>query len=483
MKLELLLHPWVSSKIPEIEISDIENDSRKIKVGDLFFAYPGALADGRLYIEQAEALGAAAIVYDPINLPQTFKVLSHIPCVPVEDLGKSMAAIASSFYGAPSKNLNIIGITGTNGKTTIAYQLAQAYSLLEKPAAYVGTIGEGDVNSLQTLLNTTPDALCLQKLLAKYNRLGKNYVCMEVSSHALSQNRVDCVDFHEAIFTNLSHDHLDYHHTLEAYAEAKAKLFKKTTLKLAIINHDDQFGKLMVDSLHSNCKKLTYGFNEGSDVRVINMQTNMQGSLLELTSPWGEIKLQINLLGKFNIYNSLAVFISLMANGISLHDAINVMTKLKPAPGRMEVVAEKPCVIVDYAHTPDALENVLVTLNKLKKGRVGVVFGCGGDRDKTKRPMMGRIASMHADFVIITSDNPRGEEPNSIIQEIAAGITSGSAKIIKMVDRKDAIERALKMAKEDDIVLIAGKGHESYQIIGKKTNHFSDQEVVVRFLD
>jgi len=483
MKLQLLLSPWVSSKIPDIEIADIENDSRKIKPRDLFFAYPGSLADGRLFIQQAADKGAAAIVYDPINLPQNFKLISNVSCVPLEDLGKVMAAIASKFYDSPSKNLNIIGVTGTNGKTTIAYQLAQAYSLLDNPAAYVGTIGEGDVNSLQPLINTTPDALCLQKLLSKYNQFGYNYVCMEVSSHALSQNRVDYVDFDAAIFTNLSHDHLDYHHTLEAYAEAKALLFKKPTLKLAIINHDDQFGKLMGDSLNPNCKKITYGFDEGSDIRVIKCQVNMQGSLLELISPWGKIKLQINLLGKFNIYNSLAVFISLMENGIPLHDAINVMTKLKPAPGRMEVVAEKPCVIVDYAHTPDALENVLATINKFKKGRVGVVFGCGGDRDKTKRPIMGNIASMHADFVIITSDNPRGEEPNSIIKEINAGITSGKAEIINIVDRKEAIEYALKTAKEDDIILIAGKGHESYQIIGKNTTHFSDQEVVSSYLN
>jgi UDP-N-acetylmuramoyl-L-alanyl-D-glutamate--2,6-diaminopimelate ligase len=481
MKLSELLHPWVMTTISDCDVVGLQNDSRKVKPGYLFLAYPGAAADGRLFIQQAIISGAVAIVYDPEKLPSTRVLPSHIPCFPVPQLGMKLAAIASRFYDYPTRALSITGVTGTNGKTTIAYQLAQAYSLLGGHAAYIGTLGQGQVQALEPLLNTTPDALSLQQFLHEYQQAGIQHVCMEVSSHALSQGRVDQIDFTQGIYTNLSHEHLDYHHTMQAYADAKALLFEKPSLQWAIINDDDEYSSLMMRNMGAACKKLTYGLNDGCDVRAVNWQISMSGSQLEVVSPWGKHDVRVNLLGKFNIYNSLAVFASLLANGVAVTDAVQVMGKLKASPGRMEVVAQKPCVIVDYAHTPDALDNVLSTLGQLKKGRLGVVFGCGGDRDKTKRPMMGRIASQYADFVIVTSDNPRSEDPLRIVEDVAEGLLP-TIKAIKIVDREQAIDQGLQMAGDLDILLIAGKGHEAYQQIGKERFVFSDQDVVRKLL-
>ena len=477
MKLYELLSPWVEVPIPDVEISGLQNDSRHVMPQDLFIAYPGAAADGRLFIEQAFQAGAVAIVYEPEQWPLSVLLPGHIPCLAIPGLAKQLAAIASRFYGNPSHQLSVTGVTGTNGKTTIAYQLAQAYSILGGTAAYIGTIGQGRVNALQALYNTTPDALCLQRLLHDYQQQGLQHVCMEVSSHALSQQRVDHIEFKDAIYTNLSHDHLDYHHTMEAYAAAKAQLFSMPLLEHAILNHDDAYCALMTKQLPKTCETFTYGLQQGSDVRVLSYDTHMSGSHLLIDSPWGKHELSVGLLGTFNIYNSLAVLTSLLATGVKPAEVIDVMSKIEAAPGRMELVLQKPCVIVDYAHTPDALDNVLSTLQQLKKGRLGVVFGCGGDRDKTKRPMMGRIASQYADFVIVTSDNPRTEDPLTIVNEVAAGLLPTS-HAIKMLDRKEAIHHALEMASEDDIILIAGKGHESYQEIGKTRFVFSDQDVV-----
>ena len=477
MKLHELLSPWIDKAIPDTEILGLQNDSRRVVSQDLFIAYPGAAADGRLFIDQACKAGAVAIVYEPEQCPSSAVFPEQVPCFPIQGLAKKLAAIASRFYRYPSHQLSVTGVTGTNGKTTIAYQLAQAYGLLGAEAAYIGTLGQGRVKQLQALHNTTPDALCLQRFLYEYQQQGIKQVCMEVSSHALSQQRVDQIEFRDAIYTNLSHEHLDYHHTMDAYAEAKAQLFAMPLLEHAILNHDDAYCSVMTKNLPKTCETLTYGLKEGSDVRVLNYETHMSGSHLLIDSPWGKQDLRVGLLGTFNIYNSLAVFTSLLAKGIPVPRVIEVMAKIEAAPGRMELVLQKPCVIVDYAHTPDALENVLSTLQQLKKGRLGVVFGCGGDRDKTKRPMMGAIAGQYADFVIVTSDNPRTEDPVNIVNEVAAGL-GATTQAMNIVDRQEAIHHALDMASEDDIILIAGKGHESYQEIGKTRFAFSDQAVV-----
>lgn len=482
MKLAQLLQTWVSIDMPDADILGLHNDSRLIRPGYLFFAYPGAVADGRLFLKQAIQAGAVAIVYEPEQVPTSCVIPTEVPCFPITQLVTKLAAIASRFYDYPSRALSVTGITGTNGKTTIAYQLAQAYSLLLKKSAYVGTLGQGGIEDIQPLMNTTPDALCLQKLLYDYKQSGIQQVCMEVSSHALHQGRVNSIDFTQAIYTNLSHDHLDYHHTMQAYAAAKAALFEWPSLTWAIINADDAYSSQMMAGVNASCKKLTYGLNEGCDVRAINWRTTMAGSQFDVQSPWGNHHVQVNLLGAFNVYNSLAVFASLLAAGNEVSEVLAIMQQLRASPGRMEVVAQKPCVIVDYAHTPDALEKALTTLSQLKQGRLMVVFGCGGDRDKTKRPIMGRIASQYADVSIITSDNPRSESPADIIDEIAEGLLAKS-NVLKILDRAQAIHQALSMAGQEDILLIAGKGHEAYQQIGNERFAFSDQEVVRQWLN
>ncbi len=481
MKLAELLSPWVRTTIPNVDVSGLQNDSRHVKPGYLFFAYPGAAADGRLFIRQAVLAGSVGVIYDPDHLPDAIYLPTDIPCVPLPKLASHLAAIAAHFYGHPTQALSVVGVTGTNGKTTIAFQLAQAFDLLGDKAAYIGTLGQGDVQALQPVLNTTPDALCMQQLLHEYKKNEVRQLCMEVSSHALCQGRVEEIDFSGAIYTNLTLDHLDYHHTMEAYAAAKAKLFAMPTLKWAVINRDDAYSQQMQDKLPSTCQKLTYGLQEDSDVRAINLKINMLGSEFDAISPWGQHAVRVNLLGKFNIYNSLAVFASLMAQGMKIGDVVEVMGKLKASPGRMEVVSQKPCVIVDYAHTPDALENALTTLQQLKQGRLLVVFGCGGDRDKTKRPIMGRIASENADFVIVTSDNPRSEDPAQIVEEVAQGLLP-TVQALKVINREEAIQQAWNMADSQDIILIAGKGHESYQQIGTHRFVFSDQDVVRKLL-
>lgn len=480
MNLSQLLKPWIQNNIFDCMIFGIKNDSRQIQKGDLFIAYPGAASDGRMYMEKAVLSGAVAIAYDPMDLPASCFLPKAVPCIPVSDLANHLPEIARCFYHNPSHSINVTGVTGTNGKTTIAYQLAQAHDLLRRKAAYIGTIGQGAVHSLMPLDNTTPDALCVQRLLYEYKQQGITEVCMEVSSHALSQHRVDGVAFKQALFTNLTLDHLDYHLTMESYAAAKAQLFASDSLEWAIINQDAAYQELMSASLKPHVKRISYGMSEGCDVRALDWRIDMQGTLVMLDSPWGKHQMRIKALGQFNIYNSLAVFTSLMVSGYLVADVLHVMSELNAAPGRMELVAQSPYVLVDYAHTPDALEHVLMTLSELKKGDLWVVFGCGGDRDRTKRPIMGKAASLYADHLIVTSDNPRSEDPEFIINQIVEGIPQ-SASITRLIHREEAITYALEHAGKDDIILIAGKGHESYQQIGSEKHIFSDQDVVRKF--
>lgn len=481
MKLAELLQPWVTEPLPSCEIIGLQNDSRRVQKGDLFFACGGNVVDGRLFMSQAAEAGAAAIVYEKLGFDPSFKLPTTIPSFAIAELSRQLGEIASHFYHHPSQTMTITGVTGTNGKTTIAYQLAQAYELLGTKAAYIGTLGQGKVGELQTLTNTTPDAFCLQQLFHHYQQIEIQQVCMEVSSHALAQHRVGGINFSQAIYTNLSLDHLDYHLTMDNYASAKAQLFAHPALDWAIINQDDSYSALMAGHVRDKSRIITYGIEKACNVRAVRWRVGMMGSEMDIVSPWGEHRLQVALLGKFNVYNTLAVYTSLLAAGFDLEHVLSVIGQLKASPGRMEVVAKEPCVIVDFAHTPDALEKVLLTLNQLKQKRLIVVFGCGGDRDKTKRPIMGKIASQYADAVIVTSDNPRTEDPSTIVEEVAAGMLP-STEGLKIIDREAAIRKALEIADKLDIILIAGKGHEAYQQIGIERFSFSDQEVVRRLL-
>lgn len=478
MKLAQWLSPWSVEISRDVEINDIQNDSRQINAGDAFIAYPGEASDGRDYIEKAIEKGASVILYEPDH-GYPFPAATDVVMIPFPQLKAKLGKLAEAFYfpnGKPS--IDITGVTGTNGKTSIAFQLAQAHRLLGKKSAYIGTIGQGSDLALKSLSNTTPDALLLQKLLADYQNQGVEQLIMEVSSHALSQGRVDELEFKQAVFTNLSHEHLDYHGTMESYAEAKAKLFGWEGLKSAILNADDEYSSIMASACNERCELFYYGLNKAADVYAMDWHMDDQGTHLELKSPWGQQALQLKTLGRFNLYNALAVFTTLMSSGdYLLTDVLAMMPQLASAPGRMEIISYSPLIIVDYAHTPDALAQVLSTAKSICKGNLWAVFGCGGNRDKGKRPLMGQYASEFADKIIITSDNPRFESPMAIIEEIAAAVDPSKCVALEE-DRKKAIQQAIEGSDSNDIIIIAGKGHEDYQEINGQRRHFSDQETV-----
>jgi UDP-N-acetylmuramoyl-L-alanyl-D-glutamate--2,6-diaminopimelate ligase len=478
MKLCNLLSPWLDSVSADIHVEGIANDHRLVKPGYVFFAYEGNHLSGLNYVLGAIENGAVVIVHDEqLKLPQL-----DVPVYAIKNLPSLMSSIASHFYKEPFRNLSSVGITGTNGKTTVAYLLMQAHILLGENAAYIGTLGVGNMQIMEMTGLTTPGPIEVNAYARQLVGDGVSHLAIEVSSHGLDQGRVTCIPFEQAIFTNLSHDHLDYHGTIENYAAAKAKLFKFPSLKSIIINDDDSMSDVMLKGATSKAKIYRFGFKDAATIQVINMNWSLQGMHLACRTPWGLINLQSSLLGDFNVYNILAVFTSLMASGYDLAQVSRVIAQLQAAPGRMQVVHTKPLVIVDYAHTPDALEKALKTLKAFKQstnaGKLWVVFGCGGDRDPFKRPIMGKIAASESDMMVVTSDNPRHENPERIIQEIMTGIPIQFKNKLAIEDRRLAIISALQEAHDKDIILIAGKGHEDYQQIGDVKHFFSDQFVV-----
>ncbi len=463
-------------------LKGLQNDSRLIKPGDVFLAYPGEVTDGRRFIGAAVESGASAVLYEPEAAADFLKNLpKQVPLVAYPNLVRHLGHLAKEVYAVPKGAFKISGVTGTNGKTTIAYQLAQAHDLLGQRVTYMGTLGAGSLNAINPLNNTTPDALCVQKLLHDWALSDVQHVAMEVSSHGLAEGRVSEVQFTQAIYTNLSHEHLDYHKTFDAYAAAKARLFTYPSLKSVVLNQDDAYADLMRANVPSGTGILTYGLSPQSDVYAENIKLRMTGSLFDVRTPMGHFECAVQSLGQFNVYNSLALIASLLADGYALPDIATVMPKLSASPGRMERVCAAPVVLVDYAHTPDALEKALQTLVELKQSKLFVVFGCGGDRDKAKRCLMARVAEKYADQTVITSDNPRTENPRHILDEIAQGF-SKNADVLKVENRQDAIYCALKLASPDDIILIAGKGHETYQEINHERMPFSDAAVVRAFM-
>lgn len=474
----------------------ITSDSRQVSVNDLFVAYPGESRDGRDYILPAIEQGATAVIYeaDGFDWQQLGESVADIPHQAVSQLRYQVSQIAAEFYHYPSRQLWVIGVTGTNGKTTCSYWLAQCFAELKRTSAMIGTLGHGIVGQDCTLKanpNTTPDAICLQAWMADYLAQGAEVVSMEVSSHGLDQGRVNAVEFDVAIFTNLSRDHLDYHGTMEAYGQAKRRLFDCPSLRCSIINIDDDFGRQIAHDLrYQNKLVLTYGIadatnnshGEVADVRVIDGVMSAQGMYLRVVTPHGETELRAQVVGEFNIYNLLAVFSSLLISGVDLPTASAVISRLQSVPGRMQQLggAEKPLVIVDYAHTPDALEKVLKSLRTNCHGKLICLFGCGGNRDSGKRPEMGALANELADIVVVTSDNPRDEDALQIIEQISTHIAQDKLNIC--VDRAQAIALAVGMARSGDVVLVAGKGHECYQEIAGTRFPFSDAETVQQIL-
>jgi len=476
-----------------VKISRLVTDSRAVAAGDTFVAYPGANADGRKFIAQAIANGANAVIWEAERF--AWNNDWHVPSLAVRDLRHHAGEIADYVYGGPSKKLWMVGITGTNGKTSCSHWLGQSFDALGKKTALIGTLGNGFPGALQATLNTTPDAIRLHGLLAEYLQQGAQTVVMEVSSHALAQGRVNGVNYDVALLTNLSRDHLDYHGDMASYAAAKRRLFDWQQLKYAVLNLDDNFGFDLADQLQSaDVEVIGYGLGESalkqaerSGIRMVHgseLQMTGAGIRLKLHTSWGGAKLDSCLVGRFNASNLLGALAVLLVSGVELSDAVRELARADAAPGRMQNLGggDCPAVVVDYAHTPDALEKVLQSLREVVvgRGKLVCVFGCGGDRDRGKRPMMGQVAEKLADVCIVTSDNPRNEEPHDIIAAIVSGMVGHPYRIIE--DRAVAIAHAIRNADATDTVLLAGKGHETYQEIKGMKYPFSDVETAKRAL-
>jgi UDP-N-acetylmuramoyl-L-alanyl-D-glutamate--2,6-diaminopimelate ligase len=457
--------------------SRITSDSRVVAPGVAFAAYPGTKRDGRAFIPDAVSRGAAAVLWEAHGFRWDAGLAT--PNQPVEALQRKLGPIADFIYGSPSQSLWMVGVTGTNGKTSCSQWIAQSFDALGRRAGVIGTLGSGLVGALSPSLNTTPDAALLQETLARLRREGARVVAMEVSSIGLDQARVEGTKFDVALFTNLSRDHLDHHGTMAAYGAAKAKLFAWPTLAAAVVNVDDPFGRQLAEALRpSGARTLTYGM-AGADIVAHDVEPTPDGMRIGITTPWGRGDIDTRLVGTFNVVNLLGTVGVLLASDVGLAEATRVAATLAAPPGRMERRGggDKPLVVVDYAHTPDALEKVLTALRPaVAAGRSLVcVFGCGGDRDPGKRPEMGRVAATLADRVVITSDNPRSEDPTTIAMAIAQGVrAAGNRHWTLEVDRAKAIAAAIASARAGDVVVLAGKGHERYQEVQGERQAFSD---------
>lgn len=463
-------------------IQGIVHDSRKAMPGALFVCLTGNKVDGHNFINQAKKNGAVAVLVE-----KYVNDLEDMAVIKVPDTRTAMREIAPFFYDYPGRKLRMIGVTGTNGKTTTTYLIRQ---ILREAGYKVGVIGTIQIlieDKVLPISNTTPDVIDLQTVLSEMEINGIDYVVMEVSSHALALERIAGCEFDVGVFTNMTRDHLDFHNTFDNYAAAKANLFKmlgdKTNVKsgkTAVINIDDPVADFMLSS--ANCTKMTYGVQKRADLLATDIKIEADGAKFVICTPQGNISLSLNITGLFNVYNVLGAVGASLAEGVGLQAVKQALESFKSVPGRFELIdaGQQFSVIVDYAHTPDGLENILKTAKEFAKKRIIVVFGCGGDRDRTKRPIMGALAVKYADVVIATSDNPRTEDPEKILDEIESGIIQANKDnkpYKRIADRREAIFSAIALAEKDDIVIIAGKGHETYQILKDRTISFDDREV------
>lgn len=484
VKLSELLEKSIPSG--DVLISGLTLDSRAVHTGDLFFAYQGTSVDSRLFIDQAIDNGASAILVDTDSESLPFIFRGSVPIVSIPHLTHQISAIAGRFYQNPAQSMEIIGVTGTNGKTSCTYFLASVLEQLSKRCGVIGTLGYGVYGDIQFNGLTTPDAITVQRVLSEFKVKQVNYVAMEVSSHSLSQGRVDAIPFKVGVFTNLTQDHLDYHGTMDSYGAAKKRLFDELSTQHAVINHDDAFGQALITELHHKKNIIAYGLKKSTLVDSVfaeNVRLH-HGIHAHVVTPWGEGEIETALMGQFNLHNILAVIAVLGVLNIPLKEILACLKNIKAVPGRMEVFGghEQPLVVVDYSHTPDSLEKALQALRPHCHGRLFCVFGCGGDRDRGKRPLMAAIAERYADHVIVTDDNPRTEDPQQIVKDIMQGFVEPK-KIIVQHDRSKAIYNSIQYAQRGDCILIAGKGAETYQQIGEKKIPFSDVEQVREMLN
>ena len=478
---------WKS--IETLGVRRLVNDSRNVRAGDTFVAYPGSAQDGRSYIRQAIARGAAHVLWESRGFK--WQRAWTVPNIGIRNLRRHAGEIASRIHGEPSRRLWVVGVTGTNGKTTCSQWAAQALTRTGRRCAVVGTLGFGLRAPLKSVLNTTPDALWLHARLAEFVRSGAQAVAMEVSSIGLAQDRLAGIEFDVALFTNLTRDHLEYHGTMRRYGAAKERLFAWDTLRSAVVNLDDAFGRELTHRIrHRGMKVIGYGFGGAGGTRTqrvagSDLVTGAQGVTFTVNTPWGAARVESPMLGRHNASNLLATLAVQLASGVPLRRAVRALAYLQPVPGRMQRLGggAQPLIVVDYAHTPDALKQVLCTLREVTEhsslvtrhpSRLTCVFGCGGERDRGKRPQMGHIAARLADRVVVTSDNPRGENPQRIIDDILEGVYDVEEEVAIIPDRDSAVRYAVASAGRGDVVLLAGKGHEAYQLIRGVKHPYSD---------
>lgn len=460
----------------QLKITGIAYNSREVRPGNLFVCISGFQTDGHKYAPDAVESGAIAIIAE-----RDMSELG-VTCVVVENSRVAHSLVSAAFYDHPDRKLCLIGITGTNGKTTTTYLVKSVLEAMGKKVGIIGTNQNMIGNEIIPSKHTTPDSLELMQLLSKMVEKGAEYAVMEVSSHSLYLDRVTACSFDVGAFTNITQDHLDFHKTMEEYLEAKGILF--TIAETGAVNVDDWGAERLISG--STCKKMiTYGMEKDCDMKASDIELTENGVFFNLLYK-GEIhKVELGIPGKFSVYNAMTALACLTAVGISMEDSIKYLKVARGVKGRVELVetGRDYSVIIDYAHTPDGLVNVIQTIKGFAKGRIITVFGCGGDRDKTKRPKMGKIVSSMADVAIVTSDNPRSEDPNAIIEDILVGVKEGGGEYVVIPNRFEAIEYALDHAQKDDIILLAGKGHETYQILADRTISFDEREIVNKLLD
>jgi UDP-N-acetylmuramoyl-L-alanyl-D-glutamate--2,6-diaminopimelate ligase len=477
----------LAQPLRDVEVTDLALDSRRVTPGAVFLACQGRSTHGLAHAAEAVGGGAVAVLWEPAPGLDAPVLPAHVAVLAIPDLGLRAGEIADRFFGRPSADLRVAGFTGTNGKTTSAYLLAQAADLVGRRGAYLGTIGFGRPGALRDAGLTTPDAVSVHRRLAEARDAGAKTLSLEVSSHALDQQRVAAVRFDTAVFTNLTRDHLDYHGTLEAYGAAKARLFRTPGLRCAVINARDPFGRTLAEAVERDVERVLFSTSNevwaepgAGWIRVPELRATTAGLTLHVESSWGAGTLRSRLVGEFNAENLLAVLGVLLGWGVPMQQALVALAACAAPPGRMEAFGggAQALALVDYAHSPDALAKVLDAARVHARGRLICVFGCGGDRDPGKRPLMGAIAESHADVVVVTDDNPRTEEPRVILEQILAGMRDATAAHV-IADRAEAIHYALAEADSGDVVVIAGKGHEDYQVVGTEVRPFSDRAIVL----
>ncbi len=464
----------------EVHFSRLVLDSRLIKAQDIFIALPGTRCDGRAYVSAAIAQGAVAVLVDSSDSSEGILWQETVPVIPIVGLASQLAELAARFYDYPARQLRLLGVTGTNGKTSCTHFMAQVLSAYQQPCAIVGTLGCGFVGELGPAGLTTPDAISLQAMLRDFSQAGAKTVAMEVSSHSIHQGRVNALPFDIVVFTNLTQDHLDYHGDMTTYANVKRRLFFELPNKHWVINADDAYGRQWIATAPSQQSLITYGWettggDKRPDVFADAMHFTPAGIKAHVYTPWGDGELKVPLIGQFNLSNALAVLSTLGVYGLPFKEVLSGLTQLQAVPGRMQCVGGvgQPRIVIDYAHTPDALQKALQTLRACTSGRLICVFGCGGDRDHAKRPLMARVAEQYADQVIVTNDNPRHEHPESIAADIMRGFKQPD-RVTLALDRSKAIEKSIQSAEPVDCILIAGKGAERYQQIGDDKLPFDD---------